>query len=157
MQRGFRSYNLNFLCQDLPMSAVSIRRTTCFGVQGRGTSFRQIGQDRRDNCCLRKATLRLQLAGGSQLQEELKSFHTLTSPERPLHSIFFLKTLRDQKIENWAKARDAQRQTESQAQLLIFEPDSCDAVLQHWREQRQEAELQQSRVMMCAGGEVCLT
>lgn len=102
--------------------------------------------------------LRLQLAGRSQLKEERKNIltHALTSPERPLQSIFFLKTLRDQKIKDWAKTRDTHGQTESQAEPFIFEPDSCDAVLQHWREQRQERLLRQSRLMR-TNGEVALT
>lgn len=52
-----------------------------------------------------------------------------TSPQSPLHAVSFLEFLSEKEIQDRAEAGEGQGQTEGQGQLLPFEPEGCDAVL----------------------------
>lgn len=56
-----------------------------------------------------------------------------TAPQCPLHAITLFKPLREEEVEDWAQAGEGQRQSEGQGQLLPFEPECSDAVLDNWR------------------------
>lgn len=64
--------------------------------------------------------------------------HLPTTPERPLHAVSIFKLLREEEVQDRTQAREGQGQAERQSQLLPFEPESCDAVLNDWEEEARE-------------------
>lgn len=71
------------------------------------------------------------------------SFVTLffqpTTPQCPLHAITLFKLLCEEEVEDWAQAGEGQSQSKGQSQLLPFEPECSDAVLDNWREKKQHS------------------
>lgn len=59
-----------------------------------------------------------------------------TAPQCPLHAITLFKLLREEEVEDWAQAGEGQSQSKGQSQLLPFEPECSDAVLDNWRENK---------------------
>lgn len=66
---------------------------------------------------------------------------TPTAPECPLHAVILFEPLREEEVQDRAQAGEGQSQTESQGQLLPFEPERRDAVLNDWQARKRQSNL----------------